>query len=110
MNFCANVLTIFFDEFSDDFFLRIFSISETANAESKKTGNAGGRVACALIMRPEDANQPEMMTIIIIVLIVIIVLLLILITALIVYCCKRYGFFCSILFFCRLKYALYVVW
>ena len=59
----------------------------------KKTGNAGGRVACALIMRPEDANQPEMMTIIIIVLIVIIVLLLILITALIVYCCKRYDFF-----------------
>ena len=50
-------------------------------------------------MRPEDANQPEMMTIIIIVLIVIIVLLLILITALIVYCCKRYVFLLHIGFF-----------
>ena len=82
--------------FFNDF---LFQISETANAESKKTGNAGGRVACALIMRPEDANQPEMMTIIIIVLIVIIVLLLILITALIVYCCKRYVFLLHIGFF-----------
>ena len=54
-------------------------------------------------MRPEDANQPEMMTIIIIVLIVIIVLLLILITALIVYCCKRYVFFAPYCFFAGLN-------
>ena len=57
--------------------------------ESTKTGNAGKRIACAIIML-EEANQGEMMRIIIIVLIVIIVLLLILITALIIYCCKRY--------------------
>jgi len=58
--------------------------------ESTKTGNAGKRIACAIIML-EEANQGEMMRIIIIVLIVIIVLLLILITALIIYCCKRKG-------------------
>ena len=55
--------------------------------ESTKTGNAGQRLACAVIIA--EANQGEMMKIIIIVLIVIIVLLLILITALIIYCCKR---------------------
>jgi len=83
--------TLVIHELEDDLGTLSGSTSETANAESKKTGNAGSRIACALIMRPEDANQPEMMTIIIIVLIVIIVLLLILITALIVYCCKRKG-------------------
>ena len=57
--------------------------------ESKKTGNAGQRLACAIIEPKEDPSQMGLANIIIIVLVVIIVLLVLLITALIIYCCKK---------------------